>query len=182
MIKAIAIAIQAIAVAGGAYVGVTLSSGSSSAPEEKAEKSAEKEKKEEKKKAKKDKKDKKAKGDKNGDDYGGDGAETTSFLKFSRQFVVPVVSRDNVSALVILDISLELDPAATESAYSREPKVRDAILKSLLQLSNEGAFGDGLLEEENLNDIRARLQAAARTILGEDLVGVLILNVARQDI
>jgi|GEM_PF-1501159 len=179
MIKAIAIAVQAIAVAGGAYVGVTLSSGSSGAPEEKAENSAEKEKKEEKKKAKKDKK---AKGEKHGDDYGGDGAETTSFLKFSRQFVVPVVTRDNVSALVILDISLELDPAATESAYSREPKVRDAILKSLLQLSNEGAFGDALLEEDNLNDIRARLQAAARTILGEDLVGVLILNVARQDI
>lgn len=190
MIKIIAIAVQAIAVAGGAFVGISLGGGSGKPSHEAAQSdsgdhggdhgsdNADKKKKEKKKaKKKKSKKD-----DKHGGDHGKEGSESTGFMKFSRQFVVPVVSRDNVSALVILDINLELDPSATENAYSREPKVRDAILKTLLQLSNEGAFGPGLLEEENLNDVRARLLVAAQAILTDDVIDVLILNVARQDI
>ena len=142
-------------------------------------KKPEKPKKEKKKKSKKD--------DKHGGGHGGghgkaDAGGETGFMKFSRQFIVPVVTRSNVSALVILDINLELDPSATENAYAREPKVRDALLKTLLQLSNEGAFGDGLLEEENLGEIRERLQASAKTVLGDEVIGVLILNVARQDV
>ncbi len=188
MIKIIAIAVQALAVAGGAFAGITLSSGSPKTSHEASETAADdhdgdhgkddhakpKKEKKKKKKAKKD--------DKHGGGHDKESDETTGFMKFSRQFVVPVVSRDNVSALVIIDINLELDPSATENAYSREPKVRDALLKALLQLSNEGAFGGGLLEEENLDDIRARLLASAKTVLSDDVIGVLILNVARQDI
>ena len=190
MIKIVAIAIQVIAVAGGAYVGVVLSSGSSgkaeqaehdsAAEDSHAPEHAEKPEKEKKKDEHKDKKAKK-KGDKHG---GGHGAETSGesgFMKFSRQFVVPVVSRNNVTALVIMDLNLELDPSSTESDYAREPKVRDAILKSLLQLSNEGAFGEDILDEENLDQIRERLRASAQTVLGDDVIDVLILNVARQD-
>ena len=186
MIKIIAIAVQAIAVAGGAFIGVTLSSGSGKSSHEAVEDGDDHgsdHESDESDKPKKDKKKKKAKkDDKHGGGHEKDGAETTGFMKFSRQFVVPVVSRDNVSALVILDINLELDPSATENAYSREPKLRDAILKTLLQLSNEGAFGKSLLEEENLVDVRARLLSSAQTILDDDVVDVLILNVARQDI
>lgn len=187
MIKIIAIAIQALAVAGGAFVGVSLSSGSgkssSAASENGADDQGDDHGKEEKSKPKaKDKKKKSKKDDKHGGGHEKDGGETTGFMKFSRQFVVPVVSRDNVSALVIIDINLELDPSATENAYSREPKLRDAILKTLLQLSNEGAFGKGILEEENLTDVRARLLGSAQTILNDDVIDVLILNVARQDI
>ncbi len=190
MIKIIAIAIQVIAVAGGAFVGVTLSNGSPKPSHEAAESGAEKrggdnnKEKAEAKPAKKEK-EKKAKSKKDGKHGGGYGdaaGDATGFMRFSRQFVVPVITRDDVAALVILDINLELDPSATENAYSREPKVRDALLKTLLQLSNEGAFGDALLEQENLDEIRARLLASAKTILGDDLVSVLILNVARQDI
>ncbi len=188
MIKVIAIAIQAIAVAGGAFVGVTLSSGSLNPSHEPTDNGADKhgddhgEKSDAKPKKEKEKKKKSKKDDKHGGGHDKEGGETTGFMKFSRQFVVPIVSRNNVAALVIMDINLELDPSATENAYSREPKVRDALLKTLLQLSNEGAFGGGLLEQENLDEIRARLLASAKTVLGEDVVGVLILNVARQDV
>lgn len=187
MIKIIAIALQAIAVAGGAFVGVSLSSGSgkpsADAPEHGATDHSADHSNEEKPKSKAKEKKKASKKDgKHGDGYEKDGAETTGFMKFSRQFVVPVVSRDNVSALVIIDINLELDPSATENAYSREPKLRDALLKTLLQLSNEGAFGKGILEEENLTEVRTRLLGSVQKILNDDVVDVLILNVARQDI
>ncbi len=183
MIKIIAIVIQVIAVAGGAYVGVSLSTGSQKPTLASADSGGDKQAKKDNAKPEKEK-EKKKKSKKDGK-YGGkdkDSGESTGFMKFSRQFVVPVVSRNNVSALVILDINLELDPSATENAYSREPKVRDALLKTLLQLSNEDAFGGSLLEQENLAQIRARLLTSAKTVLGEDVVDVLILNVARQDV
>lgn len=189
--KFVVIIFQALAVAGGAFLGYSIKGGggapsheSSESHEAEAEKNDHGKKDDEKKKKdKREKKSKKKKDDGHGGGHGDSaGAENAGYLKFGRQFVVPVIARDNVDALVILDINLELDPSAAESAYSREPKVRDALLKSLLQLSNEGAFGERLLNEENLDDIRARLLASAKTVLDDDVVGVLILNVARQDV
>ncbi len=186
--KYIVIIFQALVVAGGAFLGYSLKGGGGAPAHAESDSHAEKvEKKDrgkkggEEKKEKK-KKDKKSKKKKDGGYGDKGGAEDAGYLKFGRQFVVPVIARDNVNALVILDINLELDPSAAESAYAREPKLRDALLKSLLQLSNEGAFGDRLLDDENLDDIRARLLASAKTVLDDDVVGVLILNVARQDI
>ena len=188
--KFVVIILQALAVAGGAFLGYSIKSGGGAPAHEEAERhSEEAEKKdhgekegEDKKKDKKSKK--KKKDDGHGDSHGGGGAgvENAGYMKFGRQFVVPVLAHDDVDALVILDINLELDPSAAESAYAREPKVRDALLKSLLQLSNEGAFGERLLNEENLDDIRARLLTSAKTVLDDDVIGVLILNVARQDV
>lgn len=104
------------------------------------------------------------------------------FMKFSRQFVVPVIGEDGVRALVLLDINIEVPPAVTESVYSQEPKLRDALLASLLQLSNSGAFDQHILERANMELLRSELLRAARSVIGEDAQNVLILNIARQDI
>lgn len=130
-----------------------------------------------------DKKDKKKKKKKDGHG-GGHGDEPSSdagYMKFSRQFIVPVIRRDNSNALLVIDLNLEMVPDATERAYSREPKIRDALLSTLLALSNEGAFEKKLLAEDNVSHIRARLRATAQEVLGDDVLDVLILSIARQD-
>lgn len=191
MMKIVSILLQVVFVSLGALGGLWLKSGGDSASAESAEAHGdadaahgeEGDKKKDKKKKKKKDDHGKAKDDHGGDDGHGDGGsdDEFSFMKFGRQFIVPVIRSDDVNALVVLDINLELDPSAAERAYSREPKIRDAILSTLLTLSNEGAFEDQLLDEENMAHVRARLLAAAQTILGEDAIDVLILSMARQD-
>ncbi|NOX94412.1 MAG: hypothetical protein GXP04_04755 [Alphaproteobacteria bacterium] len=102
-------------------------------------------------------------------------------MKFSRQFIVPVIRTNNVNALVVIDINIELLANATEKAYTREPKIRDALLSALLRLSNEGAFGDQLLNQQNIEHIREQLLTAAQSILGDSATDILILSIARQD-
>ena len=105
--------------------------------------------------------DKKGKGDHGKSDGHGDDSDY-GFLKFSRPFIVPVMDGDESDSLVVIDINLEMPPSTTETSYALEPKLRDAILRSLLALSNEGAFSGRLLEEENLDGVRTRLLEAAK--------------------
>lgn len=189
MMKIVSILLQVVFVSLGALGGLWLKSGGDSASAENAEAHGDADAAhgddhgKEDKKAKKDKKKKNKKDDHGGDDgHGSSGSDDEfSFMKFGRQFIVPVIRSDDVNALVVLDINLELNPSAAERAYSREPKIRDAILSTLLTLSNEGAFEDKLLDEENMAQVRARLLTSAQTILGEDAIDILILSMARQD-
>lgn len=183
MIKIISLLLQVAGVCGGVYLGLMLKGG---APDESAplsenatpaEASANQAKTADKKadSKKKDKK-KDGKNGKNGENG------SLAFVKFSRQFIVPVVQSNGVNALVMLDINLEVTPSSTEVAYAQEPKVRDALLSTLLQLSTEGAFNARFTDQGNMDAIRARLLEAAQTVLHEDVHQVLILSIARQNI
>jgi len=110
------------------------------------------------------------------------GDEQSGFMKFSRQFVIPVLDKSGVKSLVVMDINIEVPPDEAESVYQREPKLRDALLSALLKLSNSGAFSAKLLDQSNLDGVRAELLKAARSIIGEDAQNVLILNITRQDV
>jgi flagellar protein FliL len=198
MIKIIAIVLQVVAVAGGVALGLSLRSpgADASAVEDSsheteaasdgshgADDEAEKPKSEKKKKKKKKKSGsghEKPKGGHDGD--GASASDGSSYMKFSRQFIVPVIRKNGVGSLVALDINLELSASANENVYLQEPKLRDAMLSSLLRLSSEGAFNDQLLQPDNMERIRTNLFTAAQSILGEDVAGVLILNMARQDL
>lgn len=116
--------------------------------------------------------------------HGKAGADDTPFgyMKFSRQFVVPVVGSTGVNSLVVMDINIEVPPEVTESVYAREPKLRDAVLGALLSLSNTGAFNNDLLDKSNIDKIRAQLLEAAQSVIGKDAQNVLILSIARQDV
>lgn len=173
--KIITLILQLLGVAGGVFIGLSMKS---AAPADRAADAHAVEDAHEKKGDKKHKKDKKGKKD----SHGTGGEESAyGFLKFSRQFIVPVVEGNSVQSLVVFEINLEIDPASTETAYSQEPKLRDALLSALFSLSNEGAFDGHLLDEENLQHIRSSLLAAARAVIGQDVMEVLILNIARQD-
>lgn len=199
MLKYLPYAIQALAIVGGVAGGLFLKSMGAepgdpqthgeteaasdlhdAAPEKHAEKA------EKKKGGKADKKGAKKKEKKSGDHGGGHGGDTDEaaygYMKFSRQFVVPVIGEAGVSSLIVLDINLEVPPSETETIYLQEPKLRDSLLATLLALSNNGAFSNRLLDQANLDAVRAKLLESARAIIGDSAQNVLILNVTRQDV
>lgn len=131
------------------------------------------------------KKDKKKAKDGHGEAKDGHGEEQASgddkgVIKFSRQFVVPVLHENGQSSLVVFDIGIEVPPGATEGLYTFEPRLRDAVLSALLKLSNDGVFDDQFFDEGNLVVLRSSLLDAAKTIIGDDAEQILILNIARQ--
>lgn len=181
MMKIVTLALQAAAVGGGALGGLWLKTIPASEPVEAAgpgeDTGAENKKPGKSTKGEPGKRAKDAHGS----------AETTAegdygYVKFSRQFIVPVVQTNSVGALVVLDLNLEVSASAAESAYAREPKVRDALLSTLLLLSSEGAFNSNFTRPPNLEAIRASLLSSARAVLGEDVHDILILSVSKQDI
>ena len=106
------------------------------------------------------------------------GART--YFDFGRQFVVPVVEEGKVSALVIMDINLELYESDSDGMYSQEAKFRDAIMRELLSLSNDGAFSGQMTDPAKYEKVQKRLLKASRTVKDE-ITAVLILDIARQE-
>jgi hypothetical protein len=133
------------------------------------------------KKSDKGKKDKKKgkKKDGKGGDYGS--ASDVSYFQFSRQFVVPVVDSGSVQALVLLDINLELEGDQSATVYTMEPKLRDAVMRSLISLSHKGVFGDEFTNPEVYDLIRETIHDATTDVVPSGVRDVLILDIARQD-
>ena len=123
-------------------------------------------------------KDKKAKSKKGGKD---EKASEFEYLKLTKQFVVPVVADDRISALVTMSLSLETRPGITESFYEIEPKLRDGFLQVLFDHANTGGFDGAFTQSDNLSSLRQALLEVAKKDLGEDVSRVLIMSVARQD-
>lgn len=111
----------------------------------------------------------------------GSSGDNVSYMKFKRQFVVPVMRKGKIDALVIMNLNLELNEKAPDNVYSLEPKLRDAITRELLSLSNNDVFGDSLTSAETYETLRATLLTAAKEVMPEGIRDVLILDVARQE-
>ncbi|RME17947.1 MAG: flagellar basal body-associated protein FliL [Alphaproteobacteria bacterium] len=111
-----------------------------------------------------------------------EGGATTDIVKLSNQFVVPVVAEKKVSSLVVLSISIEVTAGSSSEVYKREPKLRDAFLQVLFNHANSGGF-DGAFTDSNLIKVLKRsLLEAAKKVLGGTAQGILITDLARQDV
>lgn len=110
-----------------------------------------------------------------------DGAEAPEFVKLNNQFVVPVVDKGRVSAMVVLSLSLEVETGNTEAVYQREPKLRDVFLQVLFDHANVGGFSGSFTDGSNLIVLRTSLKEAAGQVLGTVVKDVLITDIARQD-
>lgn len=118
-------------------------------------------------------------GDQPAEDHG---AETgPEYVKLSNQFVVPVVREGRVDAMVVLAISLEVEPGNTDGVFQREPKLRDAFLQVMFDHANVGGFNGSFTDSSNLIVLRTNLKEAAAMILGTVVRDVLITEIARQD-
>lgn len=105
----------------------------------------------------------------------------TAYLKFKRQFVIPVLGDEGVEALVLLNIAISLNDGAKDDMFNHEPQFRDAFIRELLQMSDAGYFDAGLTAPSTYEAMRETLLRAARDITPEGVSDVLILDFARQD-
>ncbi len=103
------------------------------------------------------------------------------YVKLNNQFVVPVVERGRVAALVVLSLSLEVTPGLTEKVYEMEPKLRDGLLQVMFDHANSGGFAGSFTDGANLVVLRQALRETAGRIFGKDVSDVLIVDIVRQD-
>ncbi len=129
---------------------------------------------------KKDKKKKKKKKDKN-NDHGAPAAADAAYLKFGRQFVVPVVKSGAPQVMMILEISIEVDPSTAGDVYTFEPKLRDAFLAELMRLGSADILTNIIEKPEAMTNTKSSLLNTARTILGDGAKDVLILGIGIQE-
>lgn len=103
------------------------------------------------------------------------------YVKMNNQFVVPVVQDGRVAAMVVLSLSIEVEPGNTEAVYDREPKLRDVFLQVLFDHANVGGFSGSFTDGSNLIVLRTSLREASALVLGTVVRDVLITDIARQD-
>ncbi len=103
------------------------------------------------------------------------------YVKLNNQFVVPVVEKGRVAAMVVLSLTLEVTGGNTEAVYAREPKLRDVFLQVLFDHANVGGFAGSFTDGANLVVLRNSLKEAAALVLGTVVHDVLITDIARQD-
>ncbi|MDQ1848636.1 flagellar basal body-associated FliL family protein [Gemmobacter fulvus] len=103
------------------------------------------------------------------------------YVKMSHQFIVPLVTEGRVSAMVVLALSLEVTPGASEAVFAKEPKLRDSFLQILFDHANSGGFRGSFTEGTTLIHLRKALLEAAQKVMSETVSDVLITDIARQD-
>lgn len=103
------------------------------------------------------------------------------YVKLNNQFIIPIMGRERVRALVVAALSVEVQPGQSESVYSKEPKLRDVFLQVLFDHANIGGFEGAFTTGDRMKILRGALLEAARGVLGSDVSDVLITEIARQD-
>ncbi len=104
-----------------------------------------------------------------------------AYMKFGRQFVVPIVRGGKPQMMMILDINIEIDESDKESIYSSEPKLRDALLAELIKLSSDGVLASIVESPEAMAEAKSALLERARAISGSGAKDILILDIGVQE-
>ena len=103
------------------------------------------------------------------------------YVKLNNQFVVPVVEDGKVVSLVVLSLSLEVEPGQTAAIFEREPKIRDAFLQVLFDHANTGGFKGSFTNTTRMTVLRNALRETAQRTFGPTVSDVLIMDIVRQD-
>ena len=106
----------------------------------------------------------------------------TEFVKLNNQFVVPVVNDGLVKSLVVLSLSVEITDGLAAKVYAVEPRIRDSFLKVLFDFANIGGFDGAFTNANKLINLKSQLSGAAKTEVGNDVRGILIVDIVRQDV
>ena len=117
-----------------------------------------------------------------GDSGGGGGSGDVTYFKFSREFVIPLMGEDRVESLVILNINLEVDSNISGKLFSMEPKVRDNINTTLIELSSHGDTMRTLGNVESYETMRTMILMNLKKVLPEGVENVLIVDMGKQDL
>lgn len=109
-------------------------------------------------------------------------ATDSEYVELSRKLIVPTEGADGVKSLIAIELHIEVAPGFADHATAHEPKVRDAFLRTLLWFSSTGAFGENAHQNETFEELGEELTRAARKVLGDEVRGVLIGDMIKQDI
>jgi flagellar basal body-associated protein FliL len=113
----------------------------------------------------------------------GDGATgDVVYFKFTREFIVPIMHDRKVESLVILNINLEADSSVSQKLFSMEPKIRDNIMTTLIELSNDDRTFDNITDVESYETIRAMVLMNLQKAVPAGIQNVLIVDIAQQDL
>ncbi|PRY24389.1 hypothetical protein CLV78_103255 [Aliiruegeria haliotis] len=110
------------------------------------------------------------------------GNGNTEFVKLNNQFIVPVIEDGRVRSMVVMSLAVETATGAKEQVYEREPVLRDKFLQVLFEHANAGRFDGNFTSTRNLDLLRRSLREEARLHFGNLVVGVLVTDIARQDV
>ncbi len=119
-----------------------------------------------------------------GSDAGHDGeaGAERDYVKMGRQIIIPIVKGGKTEALMLFDLALDVPLSMTERVHAAKPRLRDAFLRELFAMSYTGAFSSTYTDERIIEELRAKLRAAARRLLGDGVAEVLLLDVMRQEL
>jgi flagellar FliL protein len=116
------------------------------------------------------------------DDHDGEVSADHDYVKVGRQLIVPLVEGGETRALMLFELALDVPQAMSDRAYSAGPRLRDAFMRELFEMSYTGAFSQTYTDERVIEELRGKLRAAARRLLGNQVADVLILDVVRQEL
>lgn len=109
------------------------------------------------------------------------GGADADWFRFPNQFFVPIMRGGSTTAVMVLSLTLEMTAGAAPRISEQEHRLRDALLNALMIEANTGGFDGNFTAEASLSRVRASLLRAARKAGGEEIAGVLIEDIARQD-
>jgi hypothetical protein len=109
--------------------------------------------------------------------------EELTYVPMEKPFVVPVFSGEKVVAMIVVSLSLETDLDGAHVVEAVQPRLRDSFLKALFRHANSGGFDGSFTAGQKMEDLKSALLQAGKTVMGEAMVGeVLITEIARQDV
>ncbi|MFK7945382.1 MAG: flagellar basal body-associated FliL family protein [Paracoccaceae bacterium] len=111
----------------------------------------------------------------------GEAPTNRAFVKVGRQTIVPVLDGGETRALMLFELAVDVPAASANIVHEMEPRLRDAFLRELFQMSYTGAFLTEFTDDRVIEELRRNLTRAARQYVGEDAREVLILDVMRQE-
>ena len=104
-----------------------------------------------------------------------------AYVKVGKQTIIPILDGGETRALMLFELAVDVPAASANVVHEMEPRLRDAFLKELFQMSYTGAFLTNFTDDRVIEELRRNLTRAAREQIGDDAREVLILDVMRQE-
>lgn len=102
------------------------------------------------------------------------------FVKFDQNFVIPLIANGEVAAMVVMNLTLEVDPGLDARVLEREPRIRDRFLRVMLDHAGAGGFDGVFTSNGQIDRLKTALIETANREIGPGLRDVLILDLNKQ--
>ena len=103
------------------------------------------------------------------------------YVKLNNQFVIPVIEDEEVAALVVMSLNLEVTVDSRTAIFAAEPKLRDRFLQVMFDHANNGGFSGNFTTGTKMRALRNALLRVAQDVSGTRVTDVLVIDLVRQD-